>query len=266
LSVRIVSWNLNSIRARLDHLRVVLDEHRPDVLLLQETRCPPEQFPHNEFSSRGFMVEHVSHDHRNGVLIATKKPMSDVRRGFSLPRGPSESVPGEARVVSALVDGIRVYSVYVPNGRALDDPQYTYKLNWLAALREEIEQDLRDGPPVLVAGDFNVAPADIDIYDPSRFRRTTHASPPERAAIRAIEEVGLVDVMRARDPSAGLYTWWGYKPGQVEKNRGLRIDLALVSTDLVGRVTAVRVDRQLREQPIASDHAPVIVDLSAARA
>lgn len=263
MCVRIVSWNLNSIRARLDHLRIVLDEHRPDVLLLQETRCPPEQFPHNEFSSRGFVVEHVSHDHRNGVLIATKKSMSDVRRGFSLANDPS--VPGEARVVSATVDGIRVYSVYVPNGRTLDDPQYTYKLSWLAALRDEIKQDLRDGFPVLVAGDFNVAPADIDIYDPSRFRRTTHASPPERAAIRAIEEVGLVDVMRERDPSAGLYTWWGYKPGQVEKNRGLRIDLALVSNDLVGHVAAVQVDKQLREQPKASDHAPVIVDLGATR-
>ncbi len=191
--------------------------------------------------------------------------MSDVRREFSLPRGPSESVPGEARVVSAVIDGIRVYSVYVPNGRTLDNPQYTYKLNWLASLRDEVEQDLRDGSPVLVAGDFNVAPADIDIYDPSRFRRTTHASPPERAAIRAIEEVGLVDVMRERDPSAGMYTWWGYKPGQVEKNRGLRIDLALVSNDLVPRVAAVWVDKELRERPKASDHAPVIVDLGVTR-
>ena len=261
--MRVVSWNVNSIRARLDHLVHVLDRHDPDVLLLQETRCTDAAFPHALLANRGFECAHHGLDHRNGVAIASRVGLGDIRYGFlEAPPSPFD----EARLVAATCGGVRMHSVYVPNGRTLDDAQYTYKLAWLEQLRSDLAETLLleqgGGPPVLVAGDFNVAPADIDIYDPSRFRRTTHASPPERAALGALKSLGLVDTMRAYDPRPERYTWWSHAPGQVSKNRGMRIDLAFSSPSLAARVERVEADRETRELPRASDHAPVIIDIT----
>ena len=258
-----MSWNVNSIRARLDHLMHVLDRHDPDVVLLQETRCTDVAFPHALFADRGFACAHHGLDHRNGVAIASRVGLDAICCGFlGVPPPPFD----EARLVSATCGGIRVHSVYVPNGRTLDDDQYTYKLAWLGRLHSDLADAIRSeeagGPPMLVAGDFNVAPADIDIYDPRRFRRTTHASPPERAALRAFESLGLVDTMRAYDPAPHRYTWWSYASGQVAKNRGMRIDLAFASPSLTGRVERVEADRATRALPRASDHAPVIIDIA----
>lgn len=260
--MRVLSWNVNSVRARLEHLVQVLDRHHPDIVLLQETRCNDAAFPHALFAEHGFEAAHHGYDHRNGVAVASRVGLQEVRFGFrDAPGAPFDT----ARIVSADCGGIRVQSVYVPNGRTLADPQYTYKLEWLERLRIDVAAELADagGPPLLVAGDFNVAPADIDIYDPSRFRRTTHASPPERDAIRGIESAGLTDLLRAHNPAAGLYTWWSYAPGQVERNRGMRIDHAYASRSLADRVTRVEVDRVTRSLPRASDHAPLIIDLGA---
>ncbi len=235
----------------------------PDVVLLQETRCPDLVFPNELFVDRGYQVAHHSLDHRNGVAIASRVGLSHVRCGFL----SSSSEDGatrfdDARLISGVCSGIRFYSVYVPNGRTLEDPQYTYKLAWLEHLRVEAQWHTDRRKPVVFAGDFNVAPADIDIYDPSRFRRTTHASPPERAAIAALTDAGLIDAMRSRDQSAGLYTWWSYAPGQVERNRGLRIDLVLASRNVDRRITKLDVDRTTRGLPRASDHAPVWFEIA----
>lgn len=258
--MRVVSWNVNSVRARTEHLESVIARHQPHVLLLQETRCTDAQFPRELFLAHGYEVVHHGRDHRNGVAIASRIAMSDVRSGFA---GAVSFPFDETRSVSALIDGIRMYSVYVPNGRTLDDDQYTYKLAWLDRLRADISAELTRGEDVLVAGDFNVAPADIDIYDPSRFRRTTHASPPERMAIAALLELGLTDVMRQRLPDPGVYTWWSHAAGQFGRNRGLRIDLVLASAGGAGRITGIAVDVETRGLTRASDHAPVVVDLDA---
>ncbi|MGD9703889.1 MAG: exodeoxyribonuclease III [Acidimicrobiia bacterium] len=255
---RIVSWNVNSIRSRTEAIAGWIDRHDPDVVLLQETRCADPHFPFGVFESRGYAVAHHGANHRNGVAIASRIGLDAVRRGFE----PTGEAPfDEARLISARCGGVRIHSVYVPNGRAVDDPHYVFKLAWLDHLRAELAADLGAGVPTIVAGDFNVAPADLDIYDPVQWRRRTHASPPERAAIAALEADGLVDVMRSLDPSPGLYTWWNYRPGQFEKNRGLRIDLVLASAELVPHVRRVWVDVATRGDLRPSDHAPVVLDL-----
>lgn len=258
--MRIVSWNLNSIRSRHARLARWLQIHQPDVVLLQETKCKDPVFAAlAQFAiEAGYAVAHHGHDHWNGVALLSRIGLDDVIAGF----GGSNSAPyDEARLLSATCDGVRVHTVYAPNGRALDDPHYLFKLVWLERLRSVVDTSL----PTVVAGDFNVAPTDLDIYDPARWRRRTHASPPERAAVDALLDLGLVDVTRQRLPSPGIFTWWSYRPGQFEANRGLRIDLALCSADVAARVHSVSIDVAERaddhptEKP--SDHAPLVLDL-----
>ena len=255
--MRIATWNVNSIRAR--HGRVVdwLVRSDVDVVLLQETRCTDADVEFEEYARLGYDTVHFGVDHWNGVAILSRIGMSDVRRGFpGLNRAPFD----EARVLSAVCGGVRVWSVYVPNGRELDDPHYLFKLVWLERLRAAINV----AEDNFVAGDFNVAPADADIYDPSRWKKRTHASPPERAAIQAITDLGLRDVMREHHPGAGVFTWWSYRPSQFPKNQGLRIDLALCSEAVANRVTSVTIDKEERAGVKPSDHAPVIVELGSA--
>lgn len=255
-SLRLVTWNVNSIRTRIDRVLAWLDGNQPDVVLLQETRCTDDQFADlaGGFAERGYEVAHHGADHRNGVAIVSRLGIEAVSRGFDgLNRAPYD----EPRLIAATVSGVRILNVYVPNGRELDDPHYLYKLVWLERLRAEVDQAV----PTIIAGDLNVAPADIDIYDPARWRRRTHASPPERAAIAALCDRGLRDVTREHHPEPGLYTWWSYRPGQFEANRGLRIDLALCSDAVADRVEAVWVDTEERAGERPSDHAPLVVDL-----
>ena len=262
--MRIISWNVNSIRSRHQRVSGLLDRHRPDVVLLQETKCTDETFaPIAEpWRELGYEVAHHGVNHWNGVAILSSCGLDDVDIGFP---GTNQEPYDEARLISATCGGIRMHNVYVPNGRELDDPHYLFKLVWLERLRTVVDSTR----PTVLAGDFNVAPADIDIYDPKRFRRTTHASPPERAAIEALFDCGLTDIARHREPDAeGIYTFWNYRPGQFERNRGLRIDLALVTADIAARITGVQVDTDERA-PLAedvdgekpSDHAPVLIDL-----
>ena len=258
--MRVVTWNVNSIRARSARVGTWVDEHRPDVVLLQETRTASDDDVVAVLEPRGFEVAHHATDHRNGVAIASRVGLDDVRLGFS---GVQRPPYDEARVIAATCGGVRCWSVYVPNGRELDDPHYLFKLVWLERLRAEVGVD----GPRLVAGDLNVAPTDRDIYDPKRWRRRTHASPQERAAVDALLDSGLRDVTREHLPDDGVFTWWGYRPGQFDLNRGLRIDLALCSDDVAERVGRVWIDRDERgvadvdgEGP--SDHAPVVVDLA----
>ena len=258
--MRVVTWNVNSIRTRIGRVLSWFDEHQPDVGLLQETRCSDGQFASvaTTLQERGFEVAHHGTDHRNGVALVSRCGLSDVVRGFD---GVNRPPFDEARLVAATCGGVRFHSVYVPNGRSLDDPHYLFKLVWLERLRAHLHPSRTGGLPTFCAGDLNVAPADVDIYDPARWRRRTHASPPERAAISALCDLGLRDVTREHLPHSGVYTWWSYRPGQFEANRGLRIDLALCSDAIADQVAGVWIDRGERAGPQPSDHAPLVVDL-----
>lgn len=258
--MRVASWNINSIRSRRARLLGWIDRYAPDVLLLQETKCTDAMFETfaGPFRRRGYEIVHHGRDHWNGVAVLSRIGLAGVRRGFP---GVNRPPFDEPRVVSARCGGIDIHSLYAPNGRALDDPHYLVKLVWLERLRSVV----RPGVPTILAGDFNVAPADLDIYDPARWRRRTHASRPERDAVDAVLDLGLRDVTREHLPGPGVFTWWSYRPGQYASNRGLRIDLALCSGDVADRIESVWIDRHERnddhpaEKP--SDHAPLVLDL-----
>lgn len=254
--MRLVTWNVNSIRARIDAVVSWLDRHAPDVVCLQETKCSDATFGEvaGAFASRGHEVVHHGRDHDNGVAIASRVGLDRVRIGFDDP--PDERFD-EARLVRAVCAGIDVSCVYVPNGRRAHDPHWHFKLAWLAALRAELDV----GRPSIVAGDVNVQRSDVDVYDPRRCRNRNHATPEERAELAALLDLGLVDVVRERHPGPGVYTWWNHAAGQFERNRGMRIDLVLCSHDVAGRVADAWIDTDERGRPRSSDHAPVVVDL-----
>jgi exodeoxyribonuclease-3 len=257
--MRIATWNVNSIRSRHRRLAAWLHRWQPDVVALQETKCTDQVFATlmADTLPDGYEFVHHGHDHWNGVAVISRVGIDDVRHGLP---GANRPPYDEARVISARCGGVDVHSIYAPNGRELDDPHYLFKLVWLERLRTVH----RRAVPTVLLGDFNVAPADRDIYDPARWRRRTHASPPERAAIDALLDTGLHDVTADHLPGDGVFTWWSYRPGQFELNRGLRIDLALCSPDVTGRVVGVYIDRDERgadhpdEKP--SDHAPLVVE------
>lgn len=253
--MRIVSWNVNSIRARRARVVDWVDRHRPDVVLLQETKCVDDDFGSSCFEALGYEAAHWGVDHWNGVAILSAVGLAEVERGFP---GRQRPPYDEARLLSATAGGIRFHTVYVPNGRELDDPHYLYKLVWLERLRAVVTADR----PTVLAGDFNVAPTDADIYDPRRWRGKTHASAPERAAVESLLDLGLVDVMRKLLPDPEVFTWWSYRPGQFEQNRGLRIDLALCSHEVADRAERVWIDTDERAGDRPSDHAPVVIDLA----
>ncbi len=249
---------MNSIRTRQGRVLDWVDEHRPDVVLLQETKCTDKVFLGSEIGGRyehlGYEVAHHGVDHWNGVAILSRVGLSDVQRGFP---GTNRAPFDEARMISAVCEGIRVSSVYVPNGRELDDPHYLFKLVWLERLRASLDPSV----PMILGGDLNVAPTDQDIYAPERWKKRTHASAPERAAITAITDLGLRDVTREFLPGKGVFTWWSYRPGQFEKNHGMRLDLALCSHDVADRVAGVWIDTVERAGTKPSDHAPLVIDL-----
>jgi exodeoxyribonuclease-3 len=255
--VRLVTWNVNSIRARVGTVERWLHAHQPDIVCLQETKCRDDDFPREAIESLGYEAAHFGVDHWNGVAIASRVGLTDVRNGFP---GPQRPPYDEARLISATCANVRVHSVYVPNGRELDDPHYLYKLVWLERLRAVLLAEHAGTTPTILAGDLNVAPTDQDIYDPSRWRRRTHASPPERAAITALLDLGLHDVVRELHPDVPAFSWWSHRPGMFAADRGLRIDLVLVSEPLRSRVVGAFVDRDARAAAVASDHAPVVIE------
>lgn len=260
--MRFATWNVNSIRSRLDQVLAWLTSRDVDVACLQETKCDDATFPDEEFTARGYAVAHHGHDHWNGVAIVSRIGLDQVTRGFT---GPQRPPFDEARLLTARCGPVQVWSVYVPNGRALDDPHYLYKLVWLERLRGELLLRGAAEVPAFVAGDFNVAPSDLDIYDPKRWRRRTHASPPERAAITALCDLGLEDVTRRHLPGPGVYTWWNYRTSGFAEDQGLRIDLALCSPALARAVTDVTIDREIRAAERPSDHAPLVCSVDPTR-
>jgi exodeoxyribonuclease-3 len=235
---------------------------QPDVVCMQETKLADAAFPYMTFSALGYEVAHNGTGRWNGVAIASRVGLDDVTLGFGKVECPTfDTDEVEPRAVRATCGGVRVTSVYVPNGRGLADPHYEYKLSWLAALRDEIAAVSKPDEPVVVCGDFNIAPEDKDCYDPKKFLTDTHTSPRERAALAAITDWGFVDAFRTQHDADRLYSWWDYRAGDFHQGRGLRIDLVLVSTPLADKVSFALIDRNARKGKQPSDHAPVIVDI-----
>jgi exodeoxyribonuclease-3 len=266
--MRLATWNVNSIRSRADRVAAFLQRQDIDVLALQETKCRDDQFPEMIFNAIGYEVAHVGHSQWNGVAILSRVGMSDVEIGF--PGMPSWSskvgqdpVP-EARALGATCGGVRVWSLYVPNGRTLTDPHYQYKLAWLEALRTTAGGWLADDPEAQIAlvGDWNIAPENDDVWDITVFSHSTHVSPPERAAFRAIVDAGYADVVRPHAPGPGVYTYWDYTQLRFPRREGMRIDFVLGSPAFSGRVTRALIDREERKGKGASDHAPVTVEIA----
>jgi exodeoxyribonuclease III len=259
--VRIATWNVNSVKQRLPRLLPWLDQRQPDVVCLQETKLADDAFAallDAELDRRGYLVGCHGETQWNGVAILSRVGLDDLVRG--LPDGPGFPHP-EARAISATCGGIRVHSVYVPNGREPDSDHYRYKLAWLAALRATVSTAATD---VVVCGDMNIAPADADVFDPAAYVGQTHVTGPERAALAELQSVGLHDVVRDRWPTERVFTYWDYRAGMFHQDLGMRIDLILASDAVAGRVKAAWVDRHARKGTGPSDHAPVIVDLDRA--
>jgi len=260
--VRLATWNVNSVKQRVPRLLPWLDERRPDVVCLQETKLSDDAFASllgTELAERGY--EFAAHGERawNGVAILSRVGVEDVQTGW-------DGVPGfpdpEARAVAATCGGVRVVSVYVPNGRAPDSDHYRYKLAWLASLRDS----LASAPDAtVVMGDMNIAPTDEDVFDPEAYVGHTHVTPPERSAVQALLDLGFHDVVRERWPDTErVFTYWDYRAGMFHQDLGMRIDLVLATDAVAARVKAAWVDRQARKGSGPSDHAPVIVDLDEA--
>lgn len=265
--LRLATWNVNSIRSRLDRVVDWLDRAEVDVLAMQETKCSDTQFPALPLIERGYEVVHVGFNQWNGVAIASRVGLDDVQVGFdgqpSWSSKPDVAAASEARAVGATCGGVRVWSLYVPNGRALDDPHYQYKLEWLAALRDTAEGWLREDPraPIALVGDWNIAPTDEDVWSTEFFEGCTHVSDPERQAFNAIVDTRFTDVVRPFAPGPGVYTYWDYTQLRFPKKQGMRIDFILGSPALADRVVDAQIVREERKGKAPSDHAPVLVDL-----
>ena len=259
--MRIATWNVNSLKARLPRVEEWLAYAQPDVLCMQETKLADGAFPAMAFEALGYQSAHHGDGRWNGVAILSRIGLDDVVNGFC----EGLEADQDTRLISATCGGIRVSSVYVPNGRTLEHEHYQYKLSWFDRLRQHLERTADPDSPVVVTGDFNVAPDDRDVWDPKAFVGSTHVSEPERAALRRLEEWGLEDAFRLLHDGDRLYTYWDYRAGDFHQHRGMRIDLMLVSKPLAERVRWTLVDRNARKGKLPSDHAPLIVDFEDAR-
>ena len=260
-SVRIATWNVNSVKQRVPRLLPWLDDRRPDVVCLQETKLTDDAFVDllgDELADRGYAVALHGEARWNGVAILSRAGLDAVGMGLA---GAAGFPHPEARAVSATCGGIRVVSVYVPNGRQPGSEHYRYKLAWLDSLRETVAAAPE---ATVVCGDMNIAPTDDDVFDPDAYADQTHVTPPERAALAELQALGLHDVVRERWPNERVFTYWDYRAGMFHQDLGMRIDLVLAGASLAERVQAAWVDRQARKGRGPSDHAPVIVDLDEA--
>jgi len=260
--VRVATWNVNSVKQRMPRLLPWLDERQPDVVCLQETKLANAAFTAllaDEAAQRGYEIGYYGEAQWNGVAILSRVGLTDVVVGvLGAPGFPHP----EARAVSATCNGIRIHSLYVPNGRVPDSDHYRYKLAWLAALRDVVASGPAD---VMLCGDMNIAPADADVFDPAAYANETHVTPPERAALAELQAAGgLHDVVRDRWPTQRVFTYWDYRAGMFHQDLGMRIDLVLAGGTVPGRVKAAWVDRHARKGTGPSDHAPLIIDLDEA--
>ncbi|MCW2629940.1 exodeoxyribonuclease III [Mycobacterium sp.] len=266
--MRLATWNVNSIRARVDRVVDWLERADVDVLAMQETKCSDDQFPTMPFVALGYDVAHCGFNQWNGVAIASRVGLDDIQVGFDgQPRWsdkPDVEAAAEARALGATCSGVRVWSLYVPNGRTVDSPHYAYKLEWLAALRDTAHRWLIEEPSAQIAlvGDWNIAPTDEDVWSPEFYANSTHVTPLERGAFTAIVDAQFADVVRPFTPGPAVYTYWDYTQLRFPKNRGMRIDFILGSPALADRVTHAEIVREQRKGKAPSDHAPVLVELT----
>ena len=256
--MRIATWNVNSLRARQERVEAWLGEVEPDVLLVQETKLAADAFPALPFEAMGYSSAHHGQGQWNGVAILSRVGLDDVVLDFADGGEPDT----DARIISATCAGVRVSSVYVPNGRSLDDDHYQYKLNWLDRLLAHLDTTCSPDDPIVIGGDFNIAPADADVHDPAKFAAATHTSQAERDRLSALEQWGLTDVFRYHHSADRVYSWWDYRGGDFHQGRGMRIDLLMCSRPVVERSEWCVIDRNARKGKLPSDHAPVIVDLT----
>lgn len=256
--MKIATWNINSVRARLSNLVSWLKDARPDVLLLQETKCQDKDFPELEIGDLGYNIAVFGQKSYNGVAILSKPPIEDVLRG--LPGDPSDE---QARYIEATIGGFRIASIYLPNGNPADDPvKYPYKLAWMARLRARARQLIAEDQIAVLAGDYNICPTDADVYDPAGWADDALCRPESRSAFRAILHLGYCDAFRALHPRAErAYTYWDYQAGAWQRDNGLRIDHLLLSPLAADRLTACEIDRAPRGMDKASDHTPIRVEL-----
>jgi len=267
--LRIATWNVNSLRARLDKVRWWIERARPDVLLMQETKLSDADAPAEAFGELGYELAHHGQGRWNGVAIASRRGISSVVTSFGEPLRPAQASDegdheplAEARIIAADCGGVRVVCVYAPNGRTVDSPFYEAKLRWFERLARWLMEAADLAQPLVLGGDFNVAPADEDVWDPRACHGGTHVSPREREAFARLGRLGLVDVYRAQHPELGRYTWWDYRAGHFHKNFGMRIDHLLATRPLAERTVWTEIDREARKgKPTPSDHAPLLMDV-----
>jgi exodeoxyribonuclease III len=267
--MRIATWNVNSLGARLPKVVWWLERAAPDILLMQETKLADGDAPRDDFQRLGYQLAHHGEGRWNGVAIASRVGIDDVSSGFGAPLAAPETSEvhddeplREARMISALCGGVRVVSIYAPNGRTVDSIYYQAKLAWFRRLQRWLVEARQPTEPLVVGGDYNVAPADADVWDPKRCHGGTHVSPPEREAFAELGHWGLVDGYRRLHDEPERYSWWDYRAGNFHKNYGMRIDHLLVTAPVAERIVWAEIDREARKgKPIPSDHAPVIIDL-----
>jgi exodeoxyribonuclease III len=260
--MRIATWNVNSVLARLPRLVEWLIQTAPDVVCLQETKVADGAFPGDEVTGLGYAIADHGEGRWNGVAVLSRVGLEDVEPGLPGDPGYPDQNTLEARTLAATCGPVRVRSVYVPNGRTPEDPHYQYKLRWLDALRDAVAADAAGTTPFALMGDFNVAPNEDDVWDPAAFVGSTHVTPPEREALARLREAGLTDVVPTISKGPHPFTYWDYRAGSFHKGMGMRIDLVYANAALAGAVSGAWVDREARKGKGPSDHAPVVVDLN----
>jgi exodeoxyribonuclease-3 len=267
--VRIATWNVNSLKARLERVVLWLERAQPDVLLMQETKLGDADAPADVFERAGYVLAHHGEGRWNGVAIASRSGVADVVTNFGAPLRPARTEDtgddepfAEARMIAATCGGVRVVSLYAPNGRTVGSVFYQAKLAWFDRLARWLGEAADPRAPLVLGGDFNVAPTDADVWDAEACHGGTHVSEPERAAFARLLDWGLVDIYRRQHAEPGRYSWWDYRAGNFYKNIGMRIDHLLVSAPLADRVVWSEIDRETRKgKPLPSDHTPVVIDI-----
>lgn len=253
--MKIVTWNVNSLRVRLPHLEAVIQTHAPDVICLQEIKVEDALFPREAIDALGYHAIYSGQKSYNGVATLTRLPQTDIVRDFPTP-------DAEKRLLASTIDGVRVINIYVPNGQSPESEKYTYKLGWLAELKRYLAKELEQHPQLIVLGDFNIAPADIDVHDPMAWAGHVLCTDSERDSLKEIMALGLNDVFRLHHPESKEYSWWDYRTRAFERDRGLRIDLILASQAVMTRVQGCMVDKTPRGWERPSDHTIVMVELA----
>lgn len=253
--MKVASWNVNSVRARLERVAGWVEANRPDVLCLQETKVEDRDFPLDAFSALGYQAALYGQRTYNGVALLSLSPIEDVVRGFG-----DDDVA--ARFIVGRVQGVRIASVYVPNGQAPGTEKFAYKLGWLRRCRQWLERNAATSEPLVLCGDYNIAPDDRDVHDPVKWENQIHCHPDERAALVKLKSWGIEDVFRQKHADGGFYSWWDYRQLSFPKNKGLRIDYMLCTPAMASACQAIRIDREARKGKEPSDHAPVVADFA----